>query len=189
MASISIKTIRNRQYRYLQWYEGGSRVPKSQYLGPVNPKRKRRGGLLSGLTIPTALMGSLLVAGLAAKGRLGKPGGRAYTNKSPDPLQRATQIAHKAVEAIDRHYAIDKTDAESFNASRARLPPEMQQEYQRAQMNVWRGVGAERERLQPALPVSPDMKAFSERVADVQREQGEKAKGEATAADEGDGAN
>jgi len=186
--SVKIKTIRGRQYHYLDVSQrvNGKVVTKSTYLGAVNPKRKRRGGgVLGGLTVPTFLMGALLVGVKAVRGELKI---RTYREKPVEPVSvhRARQIAQKAIEGLDRKYAIDKTNAASFNASRARLPKEMQDEYQRAQMTTWKAVDAAR----PKAPVSPDMKAFSDRLAEVSRAQAEKtatAKGEAPAGDEGMG--
>jgi hypothetical protein len=69
---------------------GGKVVTKSVYLGPVNPKRKRRGGgLLAALTVPTVIMGTLQAVGLAMKSRIGPPGGRPFP-----PVKESFRVVH-----------------------------------------------------------------------------------------------
>lgn len=186
--AVVIKSIRGREYRYFQQSQrvNGKVVTKSIYLGAVNPKRKRRGGFAIGPLIPNLIVGALKVAGLIAKGRLGPPGGRAFKSKDRyDPLHREKQKAQKAIEALDKKYGIDKTNAETFNASRARLPKEMLREHFLAERAAHRAVDAER--ATATAPVSADMKAFNERVA-ATREGSSAATdpSEASTGDEGD---
>jgi hypothetical protein len=194
--TLKIKTIRGRGYYYndVSKRVGGKVKTTSQYIGPVDPKRKRRGGGFGGLTLPTAIIGALAFAGMAAMGRLKTPHYK-EKQREPLPVHRAKQIAEKQLEALDRHYAIDKTNADTFNASRARLPKEMQEAYQRAQMAAWRAVDAERERVSPPTPMSPEMKAFNDRLTAHRAEQAARTvtpsasaapQGEEAAPDEGE---
>jgi hypothetical protein len=175
--AIVIKTKKSGlQYRYAQhsYRDNGKVKTPSIYLGPVRPKRKRRGGFLAGLTLPTFLVGALLVGIKTVKGEMKT---RTYKEKPVEPVSvhRARQIAQKEIERLDRHYAIDKTNADTFNASRGRLPKEMFEEYQRGQMAASGAVHAEQERREPPTPMSPDMKAFNDRLAEVRQEQAARA--------------
>jgi hypothetical protein len=168
MSTVVIKTIRGRQYRYLQESHrvNGKVVTTSIYLGPLAPKR-HGGGF--GTLFPNLVLGAAMLAGHAVKGNFKT---RHYKEK-PYVDQRARSIAEKAIRELDRRYAIDKTNADTFNASRARLPKEMLDEYERAQLKA--AVPTEKKST-----MSPDMKEFAERVAS------RSTASEAPAADEDD---
>ena len=83
---IVIKTIGNRQYRYSQTSQrkGGKVVTNSKYIGPVNPRRKKK----DGFGFFAAGLASLAVAGM--KGEL-KPYNQAQTPSSKHPRSIAAE--------------------------------------------------------------------------------------------------
>lgn len=95
MAEV-IKTIRGRQYRYLNESKrvNGKVVTKSRYLGPVHPKRKRGPGVLGQL-----LGGGLSIAAHAVKGTLPPPGGVTYSVTGQIGDRRSWE-PERSVEAI-----------------------------------------------------------------------------------------
>jgi hypothetical protein len=192
--AIVIKNIRGREYQYAQTSQrvAGKVVTKSVYLGPVKPKRIRRGG---GFTLPTFLMGSLLVAGLAMKGQLGKPGGRAFHNKPVEPvsLHRAKQKANNKLRELYAKHQMDDTHPDKFQASFNRLPKEIQAEVLATRKAVFGKVQASKppaREIVTTKQMTPDMQAFADQIGRARAEQAEKAaaKGKASAGDEGGGA-
>lgn len=99
----------------------GKKKPVTRYLGAVNPKRKSKidwRGVLSGV----AAMGVS-----AAIGKLGPPGARAYHDKHRASA-RTEQTYRAAERQLDEKYGIDRSSAEAWRASHARLPDEMLRE-------------------------------------------------------------
>lgn len=165
--AISIKSSKDgkRQYRYLQHSVRVSPTKvktKSVYLGPVNPIRKRKPGVTVGEVVSNILMGGLAFAAAAAKGKLATPH---YKSAPYDEGWRQRKVLDDQLRQLDQHYAIDRTNAERFNETRGRLPAEMQEEYARAEMALWRAYHADKERHQPKAEISPGMKELSERIA------------------------
>jgi hypothetical protein len=164
MAIVTKTQKSGRQYRYAQhsYRVGGKVKTKSVYLGPVNPKRTRKPGVTVGEVVTNILMGGLAFAASAATGKLATPH---YKPTPYDEGWREKKVLDDQLRRLDEHYLIDKTNAERFNETRARLPREMFQEYSRAQLALTRTYQTEKERHQPKADTPPAIKEFADRLA------------------------
>lgn len=145
MARVT-KTIGGRQYYYDQHsVRTGKKVKTTSiYIGPVNPIRKK--GILHQI-----FGGAASMAALAAVGKLGKAGGSGKKSgrpRAPDPRS----MAHERERFVDTAHRDSKAALDEIMA-KSRMA----------------GLST---KSQP--PVSEDMKAFIDRVAEVSKEQAER---------------
>ena len=120
-------------YSYWQESRRVNGKVKTFYRGPVVPKRP-------GIRIGDIFRALTELGGRAAFGKLGPPGGR--TNRDPKPYTdldtRVGKMKQNQIAEVDRIYGVDRSSREGFSDTRAKMSPEVFQEYSRALDNIER---------------------------------------------------
>jgi hypothetical protein len=156
MATVVIKTIKGRQYRYFQsTYRSGGKVrTNSKYIGPVGGGKRKRS-----TSVSDVLMNVFTLGVKAAAGELKE---RHYAKRRA-PSHRSKHVADKATRELDRLYGLDRSTPERWRETweRLRANTELFNEWRQQQETVTNELHAEKARQQDAAPKSAEEKQLT----------------------------
>jgi|GEM_PF-5171587 len=151
--ALVTKTVKGRKYLYSQrsYREGGKVKTESLYIGPI---------LLR--IVPALLSMFYSETGHSYAAKLAKYG--KGKQRESHNVHRSSQIARNKIAELDRIYGVDRSSRESFTATRARMAPEVFQEFSRAERHVLGEHHAVRQAENKPAAKSKEMVAFGERL-------------------------